>query len=105
MCIRDSIDADHMDTYEHDFEELKGAFVQFLRNLPFYGAAILCADDPHVRSILPVVTKPVITYGTSEDASVRAEAIRHHAGRMQFRAFAPGAELHAAGAKARARST
>jgi UDP-N-acetylmuramate--alanine ligase len=80
-----------MDTYEHDFEELKGAFVQFLRNLPFYGAAILCADDPHVRSILPVVTKPVITYGTSEDAGVRAEAIRHHAGRMQFRARREGA--------------
>jgi UDP-N-acetylmuramate--alanine ligase len=86
-----NIDADHMDTYEHDFEELKGAFVQFLRNLPFYGAAILCADDPHVRSILPVVTKPVITYGTSEDASVRAEAIRHDTGRMRFRARREGA--------------
>jgi UDP-N-acetylmuramate--alanine ligase len=91
IAVVTNIDADHMDTYEHDFEELKGAFVQFLRNLPFYGAAILCADDPHVRSILPVVTKPVITYGTSEDASVRAEAIRHHAGRMQFRARREGA--------------
>src|SRR6185503_10313185 len=91
IAVVTNIDADHMDTYEHDFEELKGAFVQFLRNLPFYGAAILCADDPHVRSILPVVTKPVITYGASDDASVRAEAIRHDAGRMRFRARREGA--------------
>jgi UDP-N-acetylmuramate--alanine ligase len=91
IAVVTNIDADHMDTYEHDFEELKGAFVQFLRNLPFYGAAILCADDPHVRSILPVVTKPVITYGTSEDASVRAEAIHHDSGRMRFRARRDGA--------------
>src|SRR5262249_58920630 len=55
IAVVTNIDADHMDTYGHDFEELKGAFVQFLRNLPFYGAAILCADDPHLRSILPVV--------------------------------------------------
>src|SRR4029077_3089912 len=91
IAVVTNIDADHMDTYEHDFEGLKGAFVQFLRNLPFYGAAILCFDDPHVRSILPLVTKPVITYGTSEDASVRAEVIRHDAGRMRFRARREGA--------------
>jgi UDP-N-acetylmuramate--alanine ligase len=91
IAVVTNIDADHMDTYEHDFEELKGAFVQFLRNLPFYGAAILCADDPQLRSILPLVTKPVITYGTAEDASVRAEAIRHDAGRMRFRARREGA--------------
>jgi len=91
IAVVTNIDADHMDTYEHDFEELKGAFVQFLRNLPFYGAAILCADDPHVRSILPAVTKPVITYGTSDDASVRAEAVRHDGGRMRFRARREGA--------------
>jgi len=91
IAVVTNIDADHMDTYEHDFEELKGAFVQFLRNLPFYGAAILCADDPQVRSILPLVTKPVLTYGTGEDAGVRAEAIRHDAGRMRFRARREGA--------------
>jgi UDP-N-acetylmuramate--alanine ligase len=91
IAVVTNIDADHMDTYEHDFEELKGAFVQFLRNLPFYGAAILCADDPQVRSILPLVTKPVVTYGTGEDAGVRAEAVRHDAGRMRFRARREGA--------------
>jgi len=91
IAVVTNIDADHMDTYGHDFEELKAAFVQFLRNLPFYGAAILCADDPHVRSILQAVTKPVLTYGTGEDASLRAEAIRHDAGRMKFRARREGA--------------
>jgi UDP-N-acetylmuramate--alanine ligase len=91
IAVVTNIDADHMDTYEHDFEELKGAFVQFLRNLPFYGAASLCADDPQVRSILPLVTKPVVTYGTGEDAGVRAEAVRHDAGRMRFRARREGA--------------
>ena len=91
IAVVTNIDADHMDTYGHDFEELKDAFVQFLRNLPFYGAAILCLDDAHVRSILPAVTKTVITYGTGEDASLRAEAIRHDAGRMKFRARREGA--------------
>jgi UDP-N-acetylmuramate--alanine ligase len=86
IAVVTNIDADHMGTYGHDFEKLKAAFVQFLQNLPFYGSAILCADDPNVRTILPSVTKPLITYGTSEDASVRAESIQHDAGRMRFRA-------------------
>jgi UDP-N-acetylmuramate--alanine ligase len=87
IAVVTNIDEDHMDTYEHDFARLKGAFVQFLQNLPFYGAAILCVDDEHVRSILPQVTKPVLTYGTASDAMVRAEAIRHDGGRMRFRAL------------------
>jgi UDP-N-acetylmuramate--alanine ligase len=86
IAVVTNIDADHMGTYGHDFERLKQAFVQFLQNLPFYGSAILCTDDPNVRAILPGVTKPVITYGTAEDATVRAEAIEHDAGRMRFRA-------------------
>jgi len=87
IAVVTNIDEDHMDTYEHDFARLKGAFVQFLQNLPFYGAAILCIDDEHVRAILPQVTKPVLTYGTASDAMVRAEAIRHDGGRMRFRAL------------------
>ena len=86
IAVVTNIDADHMSTYEHDFERLKQAFVQFLQNLPFYGSAILCADDANVRAILPSVTKPVTTYGTAEDASVRADSIQHDAGRMRFRA-------------------
>jgi UDP-N-acetylmuramate--alanine ligase len=86
MAVVTNIDADHMGTYGHDFEKLKQAFVQFLQNLPFYGSAILCTDDPNVRQIVGAVAKPVITYGTAGDAAVRAEAIRHDAGRMRFRA-------------------
>jgi UDP-N-acetylmuramate--alanine ligase len=87
IAVVTNIDADHMDTYQQDFARLKQAFVQFLQNLPFYGAAVLCADDAHVRAILPEVTKPVLTYGTGEDAMVRAEAIEHDGGRMRFRAL------------------
>ena len=86
VAVVTNIDADHMGTYGHDFERLKQAFVQFLQNLPFYGSAILCADDANVRAILQAVVKPVLTYGTAADASVRAEAIAHDGGRMRFRA-------------------
>jgi UDP-N-acetylmuramate--alanine ligase len=86
IAVVTNIDADHMETYEHDFGKLKQAFVQFLQNLPFYGAAVLCIDDPVVREILPQVSKPVLTYGTDADASVGASSIQHDAGRMHFRA-------------------
>jgi UDP-N-acetylmuramate--alanine ligase len=89
LAIVTNIDEDHMDTYAHDFAKLKQAFVQFLQNLPFYGAAILCVDDVHVRDIVPAVTKPVLTYGTVADAMFRAEDIRADAGRMHFRAVRP----------------
>ncbi len=96
IAVVTNIDEDHMDTYQHDFGRLKQAFVQFLQNLPFYGAAILCVDDEHVRALLPSVTKPVLTYGTGADAMVRAENIRHDGGRMRFRALrekAPALEV------------
>ena len=86
IAVVTNIDADHMDTYGQEFPRLKHAFVQFLQNLPFYGAAVLCGDDPHVRDILPLVSKPIVTYGTAEDCSIRAEAIVHDGARMRFRA-------------------
>jgi UDP-N-acetylmuramate--alanine ligase len=86
IAVVTNIDADHMDTYQHDFARLRQAFVQFLQNLPFYGSAVLCGDDQHVREILPFVSKPVLMYGTSADASLRAEAIEHDGGRMRFKA-------------------
>jgi UDP-N-acetylmuramate--alanine ligase len=61
IAVVTNIDADHMDTYQQDFGRLKQAFVQFLQNLPFYGAAVLCADDPNLREILPQVSKPLLT--------------------------------------------
>jgi len=87
VAVVTNIDTDHMETYQHDFARLKQAFVQFLQNLPFYGSAILCADDAHVREILPFVSKPVVTYGFAAEAAVRAEAVEHAAGAMRFRAL------------------
>ena len=85
-----NIDADHMETYQHDFSRLKRAFVRFLQNLPFYGSAILCADDDNVREIMPSVSKPIVTYGMREDAMVRGTEIV--AGdRMRFKAKREGA--------------
>jgi UDP-N-acetylmuramate--alanine ligase len=86
IAVVTNIDADHMDTYGQEFPRLKQAFVQFLQNLPFYGAAILCGDDANVRDVLPLVSKPIVTYGTGEDCTVRAEAITHQGPRMRFRA-------------------
>ena len=79
-----NIDADHMDTYGHDFERLKQAFVDFLNRLPFYGVAVLCIDDANVAAILPQVTRQVVTYGLSENAAIRAENVRADNGRMLF---------------------
>jgi len=84
VAVVTNIDADHMETYQHDFARLKQAFVTFLQNLPFYGAAVLCVDDKHVREILPFVSKPVLTYGFAADAMVRAENVSHSGGKMRF---------------------
>ena len=90
VSIVTNIDADHMDTYGHDFERLKSAFVEFLHRLPFWGMAILCADDPVVRELLPRIEKPVLTYGTGEDCAIRAVDIRAEDGRMRFTAVRNG---------------
>jgi len=90
IAVVTNIDADHMETYEHDFARLKQAFVSFLQNLPFYGSAVLCLDDPQVREILPFVSKPVLTYGLAPDAMVRAENVVHAAGAMRFSALRSG---------------
>ena len=85
LAVVTNIDADHMDTYGHDFARLKGAFVEFLHRMPFYGSAIVCGDDPGVRSIVPMVSRPVITYGMNEDVQVRAVDVRAlPGGRMRF---------------------
>ncbi len=84
MSVVTNIDADHMDTYGHDFGRLQQAFVDFLHRMPFYGAAILCVDDPAVRAILPQVSRPITSYGLSEAAQIRATQVRADAGRMHF---------------------
>ncbi|GAB3356976.1 MULTISPECIES: UDP-N-acetylmuramate--L-alanine ligase [Giesbergeria] len=84
MAVVTNIDADHMETYGHDFGRLKKAFVDFLHRMPFYGTAILCIDSPAVRDILPEVTCPITSYGFAEDAQVRAVNVRAQAGQMHF---------------------
>ena len=84
MAVVTNIDADHMDTYGHDFERLKQAFVEFIHRMPFYGAAILCSDDAGVRAIMPMVSRPVVSYGFGDDAMVRAVEVQARAGTMSF---------------------
>jgi UDP-N-acetylmuramate--alanine ligase len=86
LAVITNIDADHMETYGHDFEKLKQAFVEFVEHLPFYGRAMLCIDDANVRDILPRISKPITTYGFSEDAQIRAVDVHHQAGQMRFTA-------------------
>jgi UDP-N-acetylmuramate--alanine ligase len=72
IAVVTNIDADHMDTYQHDFPRLQQAFIQFLHNMPFYGSAVLCAEDAHVREIMPFLSRPIVSYGLREDAMIRA---------------------------------
>jgi len=84
MSVVTNIDADHMETYGHDFEKLKSAFVEFLHRMPFYGTAIVCSDDPGVQSIVDQLARPVTTYGLKEGAQIRAMNVRADHGQMQF---------------------
>jgi UDP-N-acetylmuramate--alanine ligase len=84
MSVVTNIDADHMETYGHDFEKLKSAFVEFLHRMPFYGTAIVCSDDPGVKSIVDQLARPVTTYGLEEGAQIRAIDVRADNGKMHF---------------------
>lgn len=87
LAVITNIDADHMETYGHDFSKLKQAFVDFVEHLPFYGMVIVCADDANIRDILPSISKPVTTYGFADDAQIRAVNVRHQDGKMRFTAL------------------
>ena len=84
LSVVTNIDADHMDTYGHDFGRLKAAFVEFLHKMPFYGTAVVCVDDPSIREILPQIARPITGYGFSEDAQLRAVNVRAAGGQMHF---------------------
>jgi len=90
LAVVTNIDADHMETYGQDFGKLSRAFVDFVQRLPFYGVAVLCVDDPHVRAIVPDIAKPVVTYGLADDAQLRASDVVNAGGRMRFVAHAHG---------------
>lgn len=84
MAVVTNIDADHMETYDHDFEKLKHAFIEFLHKMPFYGAAILCVDNPAIREIIPFLERPVLSYGFSKDANISATNVTAVGGEMHF---------------------
>jgi UDP-N-acetylmuramate--alanine ligase len=90
IAIVTNIDNDHLGTHDGDFGRLCESFVSFLHNLPFYGLAVLCSDDAHVRSILPRVARSLVTYGIDAGADVRATDIRRERGRTHFAVQRPG---------------
>lgn len=79
-----NIDKDHLETYQGDFGRLKKTYVDFIHQTPFYGTVFLCVDDPEVKSIIPLIARPIITYGTGNDAQIQAINIAHHEEKMSF---------------------
>lgn len=94
LSVVTNIDADHMETYGGDFNRLRDAFLQFLHHLPFYGLAILCLDDPEVRTILPHVARPVLTYGFSEQADIQAKDFQQIGLQCHFTVHLPKEQQH-----------
>ena len=92
IAIVTNIDNDHLATHDGDFARLKQSFVDFLHNLPFYGLAVLCADDEHVRSILESVARPFVTYGFGENADIRAVKIQRMGLKSRYEALRTGRE-------------
>ena len=90
VAVLTNIDADHMATYDGDFEKLKQAFLDFIHRMPFYGTAVVCIDDSAVRGLLPALGRPTMTYGFSDDADVRAEGLMQRGGKAHFEVHRPG---------------
>ena len=90
VALVTNIDRDHLEAYDHSFDNLRKAFLEFLHHLPFYGAAVLCIDDPQVAELVPSVTRAVVTYGLSEQADVRGSGLRQEGRMMHFQAHLPG---------------
>ena len=93
IAVITNIDADHMETYGHDFARLKQAFIEFTQRLPFYGSAVVCVDDPNVREIMPFIVKPIVSYGFSDEAQVKAINVRAQGTRMLFTVIRPNKSL------------
>jgi UDP-N-acetylmuramate--alanine ligase len=90
VAVVTNIEADHMDTYGGDFSVLRRTFIDFLQNLPFYGAAVLCIDDPVIAGLLPDVTRQVLTYGFADDADYRITQLQRHGAMTSFECIRPG---------------
>jgi len=91
IALVTNIDRDHLESYDNSFENLKKAFVEFLHHLPFYGAAVLCIDDPVVKSLVPELSRAVVTFGLAESADIRATDIRQDGRNMFFKVHLPQA--------------
>ena len=89
VAVVTNIDADHMETYGGQFDRLKGAFLEFVHHLPFYGLAVLCIDDPSCRELLPIIAKPSVTYGFDQGADYHASRVRQRGMRTSFRVARP----------------
>ncbi len=92
MSVVTNIEADHMDTYDGDFSKMTDTYIEFLHNLPFYGQAVVCGDDPVIRDLLPRIGRSVLTYGFKDDNDVRATNIQYQFGRTTFDVIRPGRE-------------
>ncbi len=90
MAIVTNIDADHMETYGGDFENLRQTFIEFLHHLPFYGLAVLCIDDDEIRNVIPKINRPIITYGFSDDADIRASELQQQGNQTRFKVARQG---------------
>jgi UDP-N-acetylmuramate--alanine ligase len=89
LALVTNIDRDHLENYDHSFDNLKKAFLEFLHHLPFYGVAVLCLDDENVAEMLPAVTRSVVTYGISESADIRGSELQQHGRMMHFNVHLP----------------
>ena len=92
VAVVTNIEADHMETYGGDFSVLRRTYLEFLHNLPFYGVAVLCVDDPVIRDMLPDVTRQVITYGVAEDADYRISEVMRDGSSTRFMLNRPGTQ-------------
>ena len=92
VAVVTNVDEDHMTTYDGDFNKLKATFLEFLHHLPFYGLAVMCIDDPVVRELLPDVTRPVITYGMSDDADFQLTELDQAGGQSKFTVISKSTE-------------
>ncbi|MFB3076884.1 MAG: UDP-N-acetylmuramate--L-alanine ligase, partial [Lysobacterales bacterium] len=89
VALVTNIDRDHLEAYDHSFDKLKKAFLEFLHHLPFYGVAVLCLDDETVANMIPAVTRAVVTYGLSEEADIRGSGLRQEGRVMHFNVHLP----------------
>ena len=89
VALVTNIDRDHLEAYDHSFDNLKKAFLEFLHHLPFYGVAVLCLDDENVANMIPAVSRAVVTYGLSEEADIRGSDLQQEGRVMHFNVHLP----------------